>query len=88
MFSGVCYFFEEVCCFQERGLRAQSVQGLLNLMSKVTSNGSKINLIQILSRLRSTGNLEKRLTATKLLPKIAELLKGQEELFKNVKGNY
>lgn len=79
------YFFEEACSFQERGLRAQAIQGLQNLVTRVNPSVSKDLVMQLLERLKSNASKEKRFAATKLLPKIAEVGKNSEDLYKHVK---
>lgn len=55
-----------------------------NLVGRISAPTSKELALQLLNRLRTTSNLEKRIAAAKITLKVAEVCRGIDELYKQV----
>ena len=82
------WFFEESCTFQERALRAQSIRGMTNIISRGGPTPFKVLILGLMAKLRASSNIDKKLAVAKLMPRVAELCKSNDDLFKNVSRSY
>lgn len=84
VFQSVAYFFDEAAGFQERAIREQSAISINCLFGKANSSIFRILVLNFISKLKNSGNLEKRLVLSKVLVKAGETLRSSDENFSNV----
>jgi hypothetical protein len=83
-FQSVAYFFDEAAGFQERSVRNQSAVSINNLFGKANSSIFRILVLNFISKLKNSSNLEKRLVLSKVLARAGETLRSSDENFSNV----
>jgi hypothetical protein len=83
-FAAVSHFFEEACTFQERLIRVQAVHGFGVLLAKLSSPAAKQAALALMVKMKGQRDHKKKMAVTRLLSKLAELARGQDELFKSV----